>query len=232
MSARAQTLLWIAQRASGALLSVFVVVHLATVIHAVRGGLSAQEILGRVQSDPTWLGFYVLFVLLVSIHAPIGMRAALSELTPMPAAMVDALVVLLGLSILGLGLHAAWALYAPFCFVNSMLKARRHHHLGYWAAVVHRLSGVALAIFLPLHFSVLSLAIRGEAALDGFLRWSEQPLVKAAETLLVVALAIHLAGGLRILALELLPWRDVQEGLIVVAGGLAMAIGLLFLFNG
>lgn len=97
--------------------------------------------------------------------------------------------------------------------------------------MIHRLSGVALAVFLPVHFLVLSAAVRGEAALQGLLRWSDQPLVKAAETLLVLALAVHLTGGLRILALELLPWRDGQEALIAVAGGVALAVGLLFALN-
>ena len=47
------------------------------------------------------------------------------------------------------------------------------------AALVHRLSGLALAIFLPLHFLTLGLASTAER-LDGFLRWSDQPIVKLA----------------------------------------------------
>ena len=46
------------------------------------------------------------------------------------------------------------------------------------AALVHRLSGLALAIFLPFHFLTLGLAINREGQLDGFLRWADQPLVK------------------------------------------------------
>ena len=112
-----------------------------------------------------------------------------------------------------------------------MPGARQPHHLGYWAALMHRLSGVALLVFLPLHFWVLALAIHGEAALDGFLRWSDQPLVKAAETLLVLALAVHLTGGLRIMALELLPWHGTQAGPIALAGGIAAGVGLLFVLT-
>ena len=51
--------------------------------------------------------------------------------------------------------------------------------------MVHRISGLALAIFLPLHFLTLGLAIEGEARLESFLRWSDQPVVKAAEIGLV-----------------------------------------------
>jgi len=102
------------------------------------------------------------------------------------------------------------------------------NHPAYWAFLVHRLSGVALALFLPAHFLALALAIRGEAALDGFLRWSEQPLVKCGEWLLVVLLAAHLAGGLRVLALEFLPWRDWQKTLAALAAAFALFIGLVF----
>lgn len=105
------------------------------------------------------------------------------------------------------------------------------NHLTYWAFVLHRLSGVGLALFLPAHLYVLSLALEGEAALDGFLRWAEAPLVKLAETVLVVLLAVHMAGGLRLLALEFLPWRDWQKGLIAAACGFAVAAGLLFLLR-
>ena len=100
--------------------------------------------------------------------------------------------------------------------------------MGSWAALVHRISGVGLAVFLPLHFWALSQAIEGEAKLDGFLRWTEQPLVKFAEWGLVVLLAAHFGGGLRVLALEFLPWRDWHKGLAACAAGMALAIGLAF----
>lgn len=106
-----------------------------------------------------------------------------------------------------------------------------NQHSGYWAFVVHRVSGLLLALFLPAHFWALSLAIRGEAALDGFLRWTESPLVKFAETLLVLLLAAHLSGGLRLLIIEFLPWSERQKALLAAAGGVAFGAGLLFLFN-
>jgi fumarate reductase subunit D len=104
-------------------------------------------------------------------------------------------------------------------------------HRGYLAFAVHRLSGVGLAIFLPLHFLALGTAIEGEAALDGFLRWTDHPLVKLAGTGLVLLLALHLAGGLRLLALEFLGWRDWQKTAVAVATSFGLAVGLLFLLN-
>lgn len=102
------------------------------------------------------------------------------------------------------------------------------NHPAYWAFIVHRASGVALALFLPLHFWALGQALVEAAQLEAFLRWTDQPAVKFAEWGLVVLLAAHLAGGLRLLALELLPWRDWQKGLAAAAAGIALAAGLAF----
>jgi fumarate reductase subunit D len=93
-----------------------------------------------------------------------------------------------------------------------------------WVALVHRISGIALAIFLPAHFWVLGQGL----AMDGFLKWTEQPPVKAAEWGLVVLLAAHLGGGLRVLALEFLPWRDWQKTLAAAAAALTLGCGLAF----
>jgi len=97
-------------------------------------------------------------------------------------------------------------------------------HTSYLAFAVHRASGIALALFVPLHFWVLGNALQ----LDGFLAWTEQPLVKLGEWAIVVALAAHLGGGLRVLALELLPWHDWQKGLAALAAALAVGAGLAF----
>jgi fumarate reductase subunit D len=97
------------------------------------------------------------------------------------------------------------------------------------AALVHRLSGLALAIFLPLHFLTLGLAIRGEAPLETFLRWSDQPLVKLAESGLVFLLLVHMLGGLRLLVIENLAWRDGQKELATIAAGLSAIIAVILL---
>ena len=80
-TARGETLLWTAQRASAAVLAVCVAVHLATIIYAVRGGLTAAEILERTHGSIAWMLFYTVFVLAVAVHAPIGLRTILREMT-------------------------------------------------------------------------------------------------------------------------------------------------------
>ena len=101
-------------------------------------------------------------------------------------------------------------------------------HTGYWAFLVHRVSGVGLALFLPAHFWFLGSALQGEARMDYLLRWTDQPLVIAGEWILVVLLAAHLAGGLRVLALELLPWRNWQKTLATLGAAAALVAGLMF----
>ena len=97
------------------------------------------------------------------------------------------------------------------------------------AALVHRLSGLALAIFLPLHFLTLGLAIQGEAHLESFLRWSDAPLVKLAESGLVFLLLVHMLGGLRLLVIENLDWRDGQKQLATLAAAVSAVIAFIFL---
>jgi fumarate reductase subunit D len=105
---------------------------------------------------------------------------------------------------------------------------RTRDHPAYWAFLVHRVSGLALALFLPVHFLVLATAIDGEARLAEFLRWSEQPMVVAGEWILVTLLAAHFACGLRVLAMEFLPWREWQKSLAAAAAFAALAAGLVF----
>jgi fumarate reductase subunit D len=84
---------------------------------------------------------------------------------------------------------------------------RARGHAGWWAFALHRASGLALAVFLPLHFLVLGTALNGAAALDATLGWTEGPWVKASEVALVFLLAAHLGGGLRLLFVEFVGWR-------------------------
>ncbi len=109
------------------------------------------------------------------------------------------------------------------------MRSGHRRHAPYLAFLAHRLSGLALALFLPFHFLFLATAIEGEAALDAALAWTADPLVKLAEWGLVTLLALHLALGLRVLAIEFLPWRGTLRVWIGLGGGVASAVGLLFL---
>ena len=99
------------------------------------------------------------------------------------------------------------------------------------AALLHRLSGLALAGFLPLHFLALALALKGEVALDGFLKWTANPAVKVAEAGLVFLLTVHVLGGIRILWIENLPWRTGQGQLAAAALLAASLAAIVFLLS-
>jgi fumarate reductase subunit C len=112
VSYRTETRLWIAQRASAAVLALCVTVHLGTIIYAVHGGLSAGEILARTRGNAAWLAFYALFVAAATVHVPIGLRAVLAEWLGWRGASRD-LFLLAFAALLGwLGLRAAFGVFA------------------------------------------------------------------------------------------------------------------------
>jgi fumarate reductase subunit C len=108
MNTRSQVLLWGAQRISAMVLALCVIVHLITIIYAVRNGLSAAEILGRTRGSLVWGGFYMLFVAAVAVHAPIGVRNILAEIG-WHGRGVDVLMLVLALTLVMWGLRAVWA---------------------------------------------------------------------------------------------------------------------------
>ncbi|MEQ8824880.1 MAG: succinate dehydrogenase, cytochrome b556 subunit [Filomicrobium sp.] len=99
------------------------------------------------------------------------------------------------------------------------------------ASLIHRISGVVLAVFLPFHFYVLGLALNDAAQLDGFLKWTELGIVKVAETGLVLLLALHLFGGLRLLAVEFLPWSPKQKTFAAGAVALSFFVSVGFFLS-
>ena len=111
MTFRAQTLLWMAQRASAVVLALCVLVHLATLIYAVQGGLSAAEILGRTRGNFAWLGFYSLFVLAIVVHVPIGLRAVLGEWLGWKGVSRETFLFLFSMALLVFGMRAVLGVF-------------------------------------------------------------------------------------------------------------------------
>ena len=121
--------------------------------------------------------------------------------------------------------------------MNFPLPSPSHRYSWtYLAFILHRLSGIALALFLPIHFLVLGLAIESEAALDAALAWTHQPLVKIAEWGLIVIFSLHLLLGIRVLILEWMPWphgfsRNLKEGWVIAAIIASIIIGTAFIWG-
>ena len=104
--------LFLAQRAAALILTVTVAVHLATILYAVRGGLTAGEVLARTRGNGWFLALYLVFVLAAALHASIGLRNVLREWTPWRGRSLDGAMAILALLLLALGLRAAVAVYA------------------------------------------------------------------------------------------------------------------------
>ncbi len=102
--------LFIAQRLSALVLAPLVLVHLGVILWAIRGGLTAAEMLGRTQGSAFWALFYGLFVLAAAVHAPIGVRNILREWTPLPRRAADGLALGLALVMVVAGLRAVAAM--------------------------------------------------------------------------------------------------------------------------
>jgi fumarate reductase subunit C len=109
MSARREALLWVVQRATALVLAVCVVVHLATIIYAVRHGLSAGAILARTRGSVAWASFYAIFVLAAAAHGAIGLRTVAIEWLRLRGGAAEALMAGAALALLVLGLRAVAA---------------------------------------------------------------------------------------------------------------------------
>ena len=103
---------FVLQRASAAVLALCVVVHLATIIYAVRHGLTAEAIVVRVHASVLWPAFYAVFVVAVAIHAPLGLRVVAEEWLQWRGRSLDGVLGALALVLLGGGLYAVYSLAA------------------------------------------------------------------------------------------------------------------------
>jgi fumarate reductase subunit C len=89
-----------------------VIVHLITIIYATRGGLTGAEILARTRGSTAWLAFYVVFVLAVAVHVPIGLRAIATEWLGWSGTGRDVSLAAFGVALVVMGFGAAWAVFA------------------------------------------------------------------------------------------------------------------------
>jgi fumarate reductase subunit C len=112
MSTRRETMLWVGQRVTAAILAVCVVVHLATIVYAVRGGLGAAEILARTRGSAVWGTFYAVFVLAAAIHGAIGVRNIAAEWLRWRGAGAELAMTIVGLVLTIMGLRAVAAVVA------------------------------------------------------------------------------------------------------------------------
>jgi fumarate reductase subunit C len=109
MSARREAVLWVVQRTTAAVLAVCVVVHLVTIIYAVRNGLSAGAILARTRGSIAWAAFYALFVFAAAAHGSIGLRTVAIEWLKLRGAAAEILMWTIAIALTVMGLRAVAA---------------------------------------------------------------------------------------------------------------------------
>ena len=105
-------MLWAAQRASALVLALCVLVHLVTIVYAVRNGLTAAEILTRTSGSVFWAAFYALFVAAVAVHAPIGLRNIVMETTRWRGPSLETAMLAVGIVLALWGWRAVYAVVA------------------------------------------------------------------------------------------------------------------------
>ena len=103
--------LFLVQRLSAAVLAIAVAVHLATILYAIRGGLTAGEILARTHGNLALFAFYSVFVAAVAFHAPIGLRTVIREWTPWRGGSLDVALAVFAVMLMVLGFRAVFAVY-------------------------------------------------------------------------------------------------------------------------
>ncbi len=101
--------LYLAQRISAVIMAPLMIGHIAVMIYAVQNGLTASEILSRTQGSVWWGIFYGLFVVVVSVHAAIGVRAVVFETFRIQENWLNPLTWVIGLSLFVLGGRAVAA---------------------------------------------------------------------------------------------------------------------------
>jgi fumarate reductase subunit C len=109
VTTRAGARLWVAQRVTAAILAFCVLVHLVTIVYAVRAGLTATQVLERTHASFGWGAFYSLFVVAAAIHGAIGLRTVASEWLGFRGAAANATMGLAAVAVLVLGLRAVVA---------------------------------------------------------------------------------------------------------------------------
>lgn len=119
-------------------------------------------------------------------------------------------------------------------------------HLGTAAWILHRLSGLALILYMLVHIWVIHHLIGGEESFNSIMEFFNNPLAKALEIGLVGVILYHLWNGLRVtlvdigfaverqkqvfgaaVVLWLVSWGVVAYAMLTRVGGLLSAMAKL-----
>ena len=74
----------------------------------------------------------------------------------------------------------------------------RGRQVSSWAFILNRLSALGLTFYLALHLAVLHKLSQGAQAYNDFIAFSQSPLIKIGEIVLIAAVLFHGLNGLRL----------------------------------
>jgi fumarate reductase subunit C len=104
--------LYLLQRISALIMAPLVLLHLGVMIVAIQGGLDSAEILSRTSGSLFWGGIYSLFVVMVSIHAALGLRVVMFEWLRIRDEALNGLSWFAFVGLLAIGIRAVIAVVA------------------------------------------------------------------------------------------------------------------------
>ncbi len=103
---------WYWQRISAMVLALCVLVHLATIVYAVRSGLSAEALLARTRGSVAFAAFYTVFVAACAVHVPIGLAHVGEEWLGLARRTANGLAHAFAVLLAILGMTAVYAMVA------------------------------------------------------------------------------------------------------------------------
>jgi len=106
-------------------------------------------------------------------------------------------------------------------------------HVGTWAWVLHRISGVVIALYLLLHICVISYLQKGPESFNRVMGLLGLPLFKLLEIGLLGVVIYHVLNGIRLVILDL-GWGTAHQKkmfwAVVVVGIVIFVLGAIPLY--
>ena len=112
---------------------------------------------------------------------------------------------------------------------------------GMWAWAGHRLTGLALVVYVFLHLSFLTTASLGEGDFDSLMATTSEPLFVAMDFMLVIVVIYHAMNGARVVLFDLgmgirrqklVFWITMAVADVLTIGGLWAIWHLIFRASG
>ncbi len=73
---------------------------------------------------------------------------------------------------------------------------------GMWSHLFHRISGLALVVYISMHIWVVHHIQRGPAAFDSLMDLLHKPMFRVGEALLLAAILFHSLNGMRLVVMD------------------------------